>query len=207
MKNNTYVLRKKILSTDTLPTTVSDSQHPFLPFVKLADSSNGAAGSQPTNNCEESRREALNGGVASRTAARLSALEEPGRQLRVVRDGRPGGWIRSCTAAFGAIVRPNVPSVYLVTGENKMLIRDDNMNLVAVKGAGNEIQEPVPGLLTALAEDLNADGTVDLYATSSLSGISSFYLCGQPWLCVVHDRGEVQLAGAVRRPLACSGDI
>ncbi len=83
------------------------------------------------------------------------------------------------TAAFGTIVRPDMPSTYLVAGDNKMLICDDGGALVDVKGAGNEIQDPVPGLLMAVAEDLNADGTVDLYAGCRLRGISSFYVANR----------------------------
>jgi hypothetical protein len=83
------------------------------------------------------------------------------------------------TAAFGTIVRPDSPSAYLVAGDNKMLIREDGGALVDVKGSGNEIQDPVPGLLMAVAEDLNADGTVDLYAASQLRGVSSFFVANR----------------------------
>jgi hypothetical protein len=81
------------------------------------------------------------------------------------------------TAAFGMIVRPGVSSVYLVGGDNKALICDDGGgNLADVTRSGNEIQDPVGGMLMALAEDLNCDGTVDLYAASKLRGMSSFHV-------------------------------
>jgi len=83
------------------------------------------------------------------------------------------------TAAFGTIVRPDSPSAYLVAGDNKMLICEDGGALVDVKGFGNEIQDPVPGLLMAVAEDLNADGTVDLYAASQLRGVSSCFVANR----------------------------
>jgi hypothetical protein len=83
------------------------------------------------------------------------------------------------TAAFGTIVRPDRPSAYLVAGDNKMLICDRGGTLVDVQGSGNEIQDPVPGLLMAVAEDLNADGTVDLYAASQLRGVSSFFVANR----------------------------
>ncbi|NQU25859.1 MAG: VCBS repeat-containing protein [Candidatus Nealsonbacteria bacterium] len=81
------------------------------------------------------------------------------------------------TAAFGTITRPARPSVYLVADDRKALVReDDGGALVDVTSSGNEIQDPVAGLLMAVAEDLNADGTVDLYAASRSKGISSFYV-------------------------------
>ena len=83
------------------------------------------------------------------------------------------------TAAFGMIVRPGVSSVYLVAGNQKTLVGEDSGNLADVTRSGNEIQDPVSGMLMALAEDLNSDGTVDLYAASGLKGISSFYVANR----------------------------
>ncbi len=89
-------------------------------------------------------------------------------------DGFDGG-----TAAFAVIARPNLPSAYLVASDHKNLVCEDEGQIIDVTGAGNEIQDPVTGLLMALAEDLNADGTVDLYAASRLKGISSFYVANR----------------------------
>ena len=83
------------------------------------------------------------------------------------------------TAAFGTIARANLSSVYLVAGDRKSLFCEDGGELANVTGAGNEIQDPVTGLQMALAEDLNADGTVDLYAASRLKGISAFYVANR----------------------------
>ncbi|MBL7220476.1 MAG: VCBS repeat-containing protein [Phycisphaerae bacterium] len=83
------------------------------------------------------------------------------------------------TAAFGTIVRPGLSSVYLVAGDRKSLICEDGGNLSDVTRGGNEIQDPAAGLQMALAEDLNADGTVDLYAASGIKGISSFYVANR----------------------------
>ena len=83
------------------------------------------------------------------------------------------------TAAFGTVARPDRPSVYIVGGEQKNLVCDDEGSMLDVTGSGNEIQDPVTGLKMALAEDLNADGTVDLYAASRLSGISAFYVANR----------------------------
>jgi len=89
-------------------------------------------------------------------------------------DGFDGG-----TAAFGTIARPGRPSVYIVGGEHKNLVCDDGGDMLDVTGSGNEIQDPVTGLQMALAEDLNADGTVDLYAASRRRGIASFYVANR----------------------------
>ncbi len=83
------------------------------------------------------------------------------------------------TAAFGMIVRPGTPSVYLVAGNRKALLCEDNGSLLDVTRSGNEIQDPVVGLTMALAADLNVDGTVDLYAASQTKGISSFYVANR----------------------------
>ncbi|MCP4378848.1 MAG: VCBS repeat-containing protein, partial [bacterium] len=83
------------------------------------------------------------------------------------------------TAAFGTVVRPGLSSVYLVAGDQKRIICEDNGDLTDVTGSGNEIQDPVAGMKMALAEDLNVDGTVDLYAASRMKGISSFYVANR----------------------------
>ncbi len=83
------------------------------------------------------------------------------------------------TAAFGMVARPDVSSVYLVAGDQKTLVCEDAGNLADVTHAGNEIQDPVSGMLMALAKDLNCDGTVDLYAASQAKGTSSFYVANR----------------------------
>jgi len=93
--------------------------------------------------------------------------------------GDPDKDLSDGTAAFGAIVRPSMPSVYLVAGDNKMLVCEDGGSLADVISSGNEIQDPVAGLTMAVAEDLDADGTVDLYAASRLKGISSFFVANR----------------------------
>ena len=83
------------------------------------------------------------------------------------------------TAAFGMIVRPTLASVYLVAGDQKALVCEDAGNLTNVIHSGNEIQDPVVGMLMALADDLNCDGTVDLYTGSKAKGMSSFYVANR----------------------------
>jgi len=93
--------------------------------------------------------------------------------------GGPDSDFSGGTAAFGMMVRPGVSSAYLVAGDRKTLVGEDSGNLADVTRSGNEIQDPVSGMLMALAEDLNCDGTVDLYAASRLRGISSFYVANR----------------------------
>ena len=83
------------------------------------------------------------------------------------------------TAAFGTIARPGLSSVYLVADDRKSLICEDSGDLADITRGGNEIQDPVAGLQMALAEDLNVDGTVDLYAASRTKGISAFYVANR----------------------------
>jgi len=98
---------------------------------------------------------------------------EPSEITDIEGEGFDGG-----TAAFGTVTRPDVSGVYLVSGELKSLVCEDEGSLSDVTREGNEIYDPVAGLLMALAEDLNADGTVDLYAASHGGG-SSFYVANR----------------------------
>ena len=103
-----------------------------------------------------------------------SGVFEPAEITGLDEGGFDGG-----SAAFGTIARADLASVYLVAGDQKALVCEDEGNLTDVTRGGNEIQDPVAGLQMALAEDLNADGTVDLYAASRLKGISSFYVANR----------------------------
>jgi len=117
------------------------------------------------------------------------------------------------TAAFGTIARPGVPSVYLVAGDRKALVCEDGGDLADVTRGGNEIQDPVAGLQMALAEDLNADGTVDLYAASRLKGISSFYVANRGYASFMlpekYKGGKVVPPGVYNRPAwgLAAGDV
>ena len=123
-------------------------------------------------------------------------------------EGYSGG-----TAAFGAIARPSVSSVYLVAGDRKALVCEDGGDLADVTRRGNEIQDPVAGLQMALAEDLNVDGTVDLYAASRLKGISSFYVANRGYgsfmLGEKYRGGKVVPPGVYNRPAwgLAAGDV
>ena len=114
-------------------------------------------------------------------------------------DGFNGG-----TAAFGTVARSNRPSVYIVGGDRKNLVCDDGGDMLDVTGSGNEIQDPVTGLQMALAEDLNADGTVDLYAASRLKGISSFYVANRGYASFMmpekYSAGKVVPPSVYNRP-------
>jgi len=117
------------------------------------------------------------------------------------------------TAAFGAVARPSRPSVYIVGGEHKNLVCDDDGNMLDVTGSGNEIQDPVAGLKMALAEDLNSDGTVDLYAASGIKGISSFYVANRGYASFMmpekYSAGKVVPPSVYNRPAwgLAAGDV
>ncbi|MDP6545210.1 MAG: VCBS repeat-containing protein [Phycisphaerae bacterium] len=117
------------------------------------------------------------------------------------------------TAAFGTVARPDRPSVYIVGGEQKNLVCDDEGEMLDVTGAGNEIQDPVAGLKMALAEDLNADGTVDLYAAASLRGVSSFYVANRGYASFMmpekYKAGKVIPPSVYNRPAwgLAAGDV
>jgi hypothetical protein len=102
------------------------------------------------------------------------------------------------TAAFGMIVHPAVASAYLVAGDQKVLVREDAGNLTDVTGSGNEIQDPVSGMFMALAEDLNCDGTVDLYAASKVKGTASFYVANRGYASFMQP--EKYLGGKIIPP-------
>jgi hypothetical protein len=80
------------------------------------------------------------------------------------------------TAAFGAIARADQPGAFLVFADAKRLIENNGGAPADVTRFGNEIQDPIAGLLMAIAEDLNADGTLDLYAAGPGAGTQSLFL-------------------------------
>jgi len=124
------------------------------------------------------------------------------------REGFDGG-----TAAFGTVVRPGVSSVYLVAGDRKALVCEDDGALTDVTGSGNEIQDPAAGLHMALAEDLNADGTVDLYAASRMKGVASFYSVNRGYASFMmpekYSAGKVVPPSVYNRPAwgLAAGDV
>jgi len=78
------------------------------------------------------------------------------------------------TAAAGPIIAPGHESAFVVGGWQKMLLsslregveQDPGIAIADVTRYGNEIQDDAPNLLMTLADDLNADGNIDLYAAS-----------------------------------------
>jgi len=117
------------------------------------------------------------------------------------------------TAAFGTIVRQNLPSLYMVCGDQKTLVCEEGGNLTDVMRSGNEIQDPVVGMLMALAEDLNCDGTVDLYAASKAKGMSSFYVANRGYASFLqpekYQGGKIIPAAAYNLPAwgLAAGDV
>jgi hypothetical protein len=119
--------------------------------------------------------------------ADLVYLSGPGYQLWQDEDGvfvgsqldGSGGGLSGGVAAFGTIATASRPSAYVVAGNQKNLYAEERENIVDLTAYGNEIQDPVVGLKMALAEDLNADGTIDLYASSPNKGGTSFYVANR----------------------------
>ncbi len=75
------------------------------------------------------------------------------------------------TAAMTPLVDPAANMLSLVTAEAKVkLIQREADTLADVTRFGNEIQEDINGGMTIVAEDLTADGNIDLYMTSREKG-------------------------------------
>ena len=83
------------------------------------------------------------------------------------------------TAAFGYVTRPGAAGLWLVAGDAKLLLEEQDGDFADVTRYGNEIQDPAARLRMCIAEDLNADGTVDLYAAGSASGTASFFVANR----------------------------
>jgi hypothetical protein len=78
-------------------------------------------------------------------------------------------------AAMAPIVHAERACALIAMGESKMLLESDKGDCIDITRFGNEIQDNVAGMLVAVAEDLNADGTIDLYAATAARGSPSFY--------------------------------
>jgi len=82
------------------------------------------------------------------------------------------------TAAFGYVTRP-AAGLFLAAGDAKLLLAEQDGDFADVTRYGNEIQDPAAGLRVAVAEDLNADGTVDLYAAGGAKGVAGFFVANR----------------------------
>ncbi len=100
--------------------------------------------------------------------------------------GKEGEQYPRGTAAFAEITKPGTPGAYVVMGDAKMVLQSDKDGFVEdVTRYGNEVQEPSQGLLSALAEDLNADGHIDLYAGNA--GGVAFYVTNRGYGSFMQD--------------------
>jgi len=90
--------------------------------------------------------------------------------------GQEGERYEFGAAAMAPIVEPAKSAAFIPMADGKMLIERDADGLRDITRYGNEIQDDIPGMLGALAEDLNADGTLDIYATTKASGTPSFFV-------------------------------
>jgi hypothetical protein len=80
------------------------------------------------------------------------------------------------TAALGAIAASDTPGAIVLAGEGKRLLSASGSAFADVTRYGNELQDEVAGLSMVIAEDLNADGTIDLLAVGPQRGTPAF-LC------------------------------
>ncbi len=79
------------------------------------------------------------------------------------------------TAALAPIAGPDQSGALIVTAEAKMLLINNAGIMVDVTRAGNEIQDDIVGGLMTVAEDFNADGTLDFYIASQQDGAAGFF--------------------------------
>ncbi|MDA3961396.1 MAG: VCBS repeat-containing protein [Planctomycetota bacterium] len=79
-------------------------------------------------------------------------------------------------AALAPIIDPTRPSCITVGFDGQALFANQDGKPRNVTGQGNEIQDEIPDLGLVVAEDLNADGTCDILALSSVDGSQDLYL-------------------------------
>jgi len=107
----------------------------------------------------------------------LLTAGESGSSMASVTLNEEGNEVDFGAAAAAPIVTPGTMAVLVPNAETKMLLEfDDKVEFRDIIRYGNEIQDDVPGLYMALAEDLNADGRVDLYISANAAGSPSFYV-------------------------------
>ena len=79
-------------------------------------------------------------------------------------------------AVMAPIVSPDKTAAYLTMSDGKMLFDSSDEGPRDILRYGNEIQDDLPDLWMPLAEDLNADGTIDLYTTTLSEGSPNFFV-------------------------------
>jgi hypothetical protein len=104
---------------------------------------------------------------------RILLRTESGFEAIPLSEGEDSQWR---TAAAGPILGPERPAALLAGPESKVLIAAEPPPFADVTRYGNEIQDEAPGLLMAIAEDLNADGTIDLFGASEADGSPAMFL-------------------------------
>jgi len=115
--------------------------------------------------------------------------------FQATRLGKEGEECRFGAAAMAPIVHPDRNAAFIALAESKMLLEADKDGPTDVTRFGNEIQDDVSGMLSAVAEDLNADGTIDIYAAGSTRGSTGFYCMNRGYgsfmLCEKYNSGKV----------------
>lgn len=79
------------------------------------------------------------------------------------------------TATMAPFTLPNVKGALVLVDDSKRLLVTDEDVYAEITAYGNEIQDDIAGLFSVLAEDLNADGTLDLYAANHRPGSQGFF--------------------------------
>ncbi len=79
-------------------------------------------------------------------------------------------------AVMAPIVSPGNAAAFLTMADGKMLFDASDEGPRDILRYGNEIQDDLPDLWMPLAEDLNADGTIDLYTTTLSEGSPNFFV-------------------------------
>ncbi len=80
------------------------------------------------------------------------------------------------TAAGAAFVQPDRTAVLVgLRDGNKMLLEASADGPRDITRYGNEIQDDASGILSVVAEDITADGRVDIYAASGQAGSPAFF--------------------------------
>ena len=79
-------------------------------------------------------------------------------------------------ATMAPIIEPGTTAAFIAMNEGKMLLDATANGPRDILRYGNEIQDDIPELWMPVAEDFNADGTLDLYTTTRSDGSPSFFV-------------------------------
>jgi len=90
--------------------------------------------------------------------------------------GKEGEEYQWTTAAMAPLIHPNRSAAFVAHADGKFLIENDRGEVADITHYGNEIQDDITGMFDAVAEDITADGTLDIFAGTRAQGATSFYV-------------------------------